>query len=238
MSMKAAVYNGLFTNTLNAIPPLPPTCATGNCTWAPFRSLAVCAQIANISDKLNNTVDDPNRISWALPNGAALSFFRTNAGAINVTNFAFNTSIAFPSYANVSIANFAVIADYSFGEGTNVTAIECLLHFCVKEFKAQVVNGNLVSQEWDINHVPTSSVDNRIKYGDGTTIKDANGDVYNGRLVGADEFNANLFTGSSQDGSTSTDVAQQFSIALFSPPQDMELVRITMNNIAESMSNK
>jgi hypothetical protein len=47
LPMRAAFYNGLFNG--NAAPQLAPVCPTGNCTWQPMSSLAVCSKCEDIT---------------------------------------------------------------------------------------------------------------------------------------------------------------------------------------------
>ncbi|KAM7195138.1 Protein of unknown function (DUF3176) domain containing protein [Rhypophila sp. PSN 637] len=46
------VSSGLIHPTDSRIEQLPPVCPSGTCTWAPFESLALCAKVANITDRL------------------------------------------------------------------------------------------------------------------------------------------------------------------------------------------
>jgi hypothetical protein len=47
LPMRAAFYNGLFNG--DAAPQLAPVCPTGNCTWQPMSSLAVCSKCEDIT---------------------------------------------------------------------------------------------------------------------------------------------------------------------------------------------
>jgi hypothetical protein len=50
--MKQAVNNALYTPASETIPPIAPTCPSGNCSWPLFDSLAICSQVNNVTDLL------------------------------------------------------------------------------------------------------------------------------------------------------------------------------------------
>ena len=47
LGMRAAMYNGLFDN--NVAQQISPSCPTGNCTWAPVSSLALCSTCESLA---------------------------------------------------------------------------------------------------------------------------------------------------------------------------------------------
>lgn len=51
--MKGAIQNGLFSQN-SVVLDLQPSCSTGNCTWPPYQSLAICARTANVTSSLKN----------------------------------------------------------------------------------------------------------------------------------------------------------------------------------------
>ncbi|KAM3420598.1 hypothetical protein BST61_g3860 [Cercospora zeina] len=68
--LKGAIYDGLFGSSTNK--QVDPSCPTGNCTWAPYTSLAVCSACTNLTSMLREIPPDPktiNRTGWELPNG-------------------------------------------------------------------------------------------------------------------------------------------------------------------------
>lgn len=45
------------------------------------------------------------------------------------------------------VADIFIMIDYSRGEGTNTSAVECLLSFCIREYNAVVSNGQITTNE-------------------------------------------------------------------------------------------
>jgi hypothetical protein len=170
--MKAAIQAGLFTlnATLNSTPPV---CATGNCSWQPYRSLAVCTRWQDISShvKLEETVneeDDSKFVLWSLNDR---SFVERGAYPercqLNMTSVAtpkpvdeyadlpnalhFDDSIAFKDskwpLADVFIVyeNSSSMREAEFHFGGRFSAMEFVLEWCVQEFNTTVVNGTTVT---------------------------------------------------------------------------------------------
>jgi hypothetical protein len=79
LPLKAAVYNGLFAENGKPWLSLPFTCQTGNCTFAPFDTLAVCHSCVDMTAYMsrhcvNGTPADGDMSScgWILPDGPKL----------------------------------------------------------------------------------------------------------------------------------------------------------------------
>ena len=53
LPMKGVIQNGLFSQN-SVVLDLQPSCSTGNCTWPPYQSLAICARTANVTSSLKN----------------------------------------------------------------------------------------------------------------------------------------------------------------------------------------
>ena len=124
-SFKGAAYNGLFGFGQNA---LTPYCPSGNCTWAPYQTLAVCSQCVNVADLMVQrcNLDVYSSCLWSLPNGLAL-----NDGAM------LNTSGTLPPMMldNVgqSLVNFSMLG---YDETSDPVATECSLYWCVNTYTA------------------------------------------------------------------------------------------------------
>ena len=162
-SLKDAAQSGLFHPYDQVIPTIAPTCATGNCTWEPYRTLQICSKTANVTDKLTYTPleynagdvnkTSPSMVQVSLPNGALMN--STQYLGINMTHVdkntrpAANRSIAFldiPNVMDVSIANIFLIfkndRQEQFGRPfIPHSAIEILFYCCVGEHDTQVVDG-------------------------------------------------------------------------------------------------
>ena len=159
-NMQSAIQRGIFSGE-SVIDPIRPLCSSGNCTWAPYQSLAVCASSANITLKLKNSKN-----GYTLPGGPYLKPGPTdvilNFSSVGIQESTedgsdflnFNRSSA---YKNVS----SPIADVFFvyqpkpqplsgtGQGGTVVeppdpdpnAIEFVLQWCVQTFTTTVLNG-------------------------------------------------------------------------------------------------
>ncbi|KAH6650091.1 hypothetical protein F5144DRAFT_588664 [Chaetomium tenue] len=56
---RQAIQSGIYHAVDVEVPPLQPLCSSGNCQWQNFSSLAVCAAVADISDRL--TISNQSR---------------------------------------------------------------------------------------------------------------------------------------------------------------------------------
>lgn len=74
LPIKSAVYNGLFAENNKPWTSLPVSCETGNCTWEPFDTLAVCNTCTDMTPFLQrdcgNGGDD---CGWKLLSGPVLN---------------------------------------------------------------------------------------------------------------------------------------------------------------------
>ena len=143
-SFKAAVYNGLFGSGHNAVAPY---CPSGNCTWAPYQTLAVCSQCVNVAGLIEYTRSDhqvqscnlnveDSSCSWSLPNGLAP----------NDSSVVLNTSGTLPPMMleNVgqSLVNFSMLG---YDKLNNPVATECSLYWCVNTYTA-IVNDSVFTE--------------------------------------------------------------------------------------------
>jgi len=177
--MKQAIQNALYNPVNESIPDVEPTCSTGDCIWPHFSSLAVCAQVANISNRLSSfhvsaAVRAPIGYKVTLPNGA---YLEAGQHVMNITTLPSivggwqrsqsNATLAFfneSSISDTAISNFFVI----YRKTTNSTtvddfgAMEVLLHWCVNTYDTKVVAGDAVTSI-------TSNV-TRVVTNDGTIL--------------------------------------------------------------------
>ncbi|KAK3693594.1 hypothetical protein B0T22DRAFT_44390 [Podospora appendiculata] len=161
---KQAIQLGLHQPVDEKLPEVQPTCSSGECHWRSFESLAICVDVADVSDKLsvsNQTNDDPVRKA-SLPNGTSL----TSSGNLNLTSTTQTQtqttdqgsgglflpaaeSVAFASQndkissaiANVFVIYTSQTAEADDGEGTVFRAAEVLLHFCVNTYEVVASRG-------------------------------------------------------------------------------------------------
>ncbi|EPE26743.1 hypothetical protein GLAREA_02657 [Glarea lozoyensis ATCC 20868] len=148
LSMMRAIQTSLYTGGSVALPALAPECSTGNCEFPAYSSLAVCAQVANITDKLTVTpvpmnvggdVVVVNNYNVTLPNGAALE---AGQSVVNITTAVATGSLAFSSMPNIletTIANSFIIYQKDVNAETrSFGAVEILLNWCVSTFNTTV----------------------------------------------------------------------------------------------------
>ncbi|KAK3335417.1 hypothetical protein B0T19DRAFT_395280 [Cercophora scortea] len=159
---KQAIQLGLHQPVDEKLLEVQPTCSSGECHWPSFESLAICVDVADVSDKLvvsNQTSDDPVRTAW-LPNGMSL----TTRGTLNMTSTTQThttdqgseglflpaaESLAFASQndkipsaiANVFVIYTSQTAEAGGGEGSVFRAAEVLLHFCVNTYEVVASKG-------------------------------------------------------------------------------------------------
>ena len=117
------------------------------------------------------------------------------------------------------IADIFVIIDYSGGSGTNTSAVELLLTFCMREYETVVLNGRASSKETVL--ATTNNNTERISGGISGSFLDLN----------------HMFLGSTSDGVPTTDVAELFAQAAFLAPEYSANLLAIMNNIATSLTN-
>lgn len=158
--MKSAVQMGLNSGNIS-IADLEPFCPSGNCTFPPYLSLAVCTSFADVTDQL--TVRNMT-LNYTLASNVSVATnqYLASPGYLNVTSaatakptvhgLAFDDSIAFRDL-NDPLADFFVIRRetawlYSKpSEAYNGAfgATEVLLQWCVQNFTTSVSNGQAIT---------------------------------------------------------------------------------------------
>ena len=155
-SFKAAAYNGLFGSGHNT---LTPYCPTGNCTWAPYQTLAVCSQCVNVTGLIkliqpNRQVqgceldDDESPCLWSLPNGLTQN-----------PNTTLNTSGTLPAMmldkVGQSLVNFSMLGNYH--EQDDSVAVECSLYWCINTYTA-IVNNTVFTEQFSSSWYNATSI--------------------------------------------------------------------------------
>jgi hypothetical protein len=169
-------------------------------------------------DKINS-----NDLVRKLPNGAFLNISRDWSSAVNVSNSQqpetpHPATLAFKNVSeSARLASVFVIIDNPGGQGTNTSAVELLLNFCVREYNTKVINGRASTNE--------------------TFVTAANA------TLGSDDDSAPpidislIFLGLSREGSATSDIAYLFAEAIYTTPGDMSLLFSIMKNVATSLKN-
>jgi hypothetical protein len=144
MGMKGAVQKGLFSFG-ETIPPLTPSCVSGNCTLGYYQTLGVCSSSANITSSLRK-----NETTRSLPGGLSVphggNVIATMASVANppsqsefdgiARKLEFSNSIAFKDIGS-PIADVFMI----YNNNGSFAAVEFVLQWCVLSLNSTVVNG-------------------------------------------------------------------------------------------------
>lgn len=143
-SFKAAAFDGLFGAGHNS---LTPYCPSGNCTWAPYQTLAVCSQCVDVTGLIENTQSnhhvqgcdldgDGSSCLWSLPNGLALG----HGAALNMSG---TLPPIMLDKVGHSLVNFSMLG---FNEKRGPVATECSLYWCVNTYTA-IVNNTIFTEQ-------------------------------------------------------------------------------------------
>ena len=147
-TLKAVVYAGLFDTGRVT---LKPFCESGNCTWSPYQSLALCSRCVDVTDLAWNEqskgqsldcdlVSNKTSCLWSLPNGLTLRSPWQTAEGVHTTFV--NASGTLPLMAlegvGCSILNFSILM--LLPTETRPRATECSLHWCINTYMAVVKN--------------------------------------------------------------------------------------------------
>ncbi len=234
LSMKAAIYKGLFNVRDSTEHDAVYTCPTGNCTWSTFTSLAVCNKCLNITDEILNDCDETGKCILSLPNGPMLSGYGSQINT-SVTNISSSLNKIQPS-----VIKFSSLRSKKVDNSVYAAAMECAMWYCVNTYTATVIDGMLKqdqlsswrndsalpSQTSDlIYHLPTSFAN--------TT---ANSSVFRVTHLAAKSMNrfmSDLFTGSGGVNVSGSAFTSDIIQALYTTDTLPELI----DNLAISMSN-
>ncbi|KAI1492866.1 hypothetical protein F5X96DRAFT_319561 [Biscogniauxia mediterranea] len=148
LEMKAAINNGVYDT--NDHPQddfrMSTQCATGNCTWPEtYLSLAVCSKCANTTSLITQNCTTSGSLSYceySLPNGMYFDglmrgqFYMNATGALPTINFNNTQSTV------ASLTTMRGLHDLSSTTLFGVVSNECVLYFCVNEYRAEVENDN------------------------------------------------------------------------------------------------
>lgn len=234
LSMKAAIYNGIFDIQDKAGLGINHTCSSGNCTWPTFSSLAVCTKCANITSYVEKSCNQTGCYEISLPNGPTLSGI---GGQINSSLTKISPSLK-EIYA--SVVQFTSIISKGAENFDETLATECALWYCVQNYSASVDGGKpyqTVLSSWrndsarlsgssDLHYNPPDSIINDPDISG--TFKVA---VLAARAVNS--FMSETFTGS---GGTN-DSGCAFSSDVMQALYDTDNVTLRIENLATSMTN-
>ncbi|KAL0263053.1 hypothetical protein SLS55_002028 [Diplodia seriata] len=196
-SMQAAIFNGL-THSAEEIMQQPQfSCLSGNCTWDPFESLAVCSTCNDVSEDIKTirSEADVSRLivlpafetSVPIAMGNIVTFHLSNGHLIDNYEFQRSSSPYMTTYGtgnkNETISlqevdtllwgmSFLRITNTEAREWPNVDleATECGLYYCVKQYNATVSNGTFHETEEEVS-TASRAVDSWLPLSDDDTEK-------------------------------------------------------------------
>lgn len=187
-AMASAIYNGFYNSSSSRNQTAAFQCATGNCTWFAFTSLAFCSSCVDVSHLIKNKSDpasvhtDYANTVYSLP----YADIRNNDGrkgnqpydrTVLSTNWTVRPeqTISFQEIDTMLIAFLTMLAAPSWrANQTNwnestPSALECALTLCVNAYQSNVKNGvfteNIItswSQRDPSSYQPTD--DNSVNY--------------------------------------------------------------------------
>ena len=117
--VKAAVYEGLFGDSRK----MTASCATGDCQWPNFTSLAVCNRCQDVTELIDS--------QHSLPNGLSLA----KTALVNATT---SIDLSEMGYTPWTLLNMSIVS--------REAAYECSVFWCVKEYNTSMVNGTVSEQ--------------------------------------------------------------------------------------------
>ena len=132
LSMKGAVYNGVFAIKDEAAMGVDHTCSTGNCSFPEFSSLAICNTCVNVTEYVQKSCNDTGCYNIRLPGGLELSGL---GGQIIA-----GTSSISPELDDIdaSLLRFGILVSKSVSHPDAAFALECAFYFCVNRYELSV----------------------------------------------------------------------------------------------------
>lgn len=159
--MRAAIQTSLFAENF-IVNDMQPVCSSGNCTSPSYRSLAICAQSADITSYLRTkNVSVPgdfpgapeyNRTQWYISKLNYLIYDHLSLSSVAKKHLSyrnqqyavsldFNNSIAFKNSPSPIADIFMIYANASDSSIGTFSATEFVLEWCVQNFTTSVTNG-------------------------------------------------------------------------------------------------
>jgi hypothetical protein len=148
LPLKSAVYNGLFAENGRPGAALAFECQSGNCTWQPYDTLAVCSECIDLTPFIEpycaeGTSDD---CGWQVPQGAKL------ANSAEVFSMTSQIPAARGDQPHSSMMRLIFMGTESYdglaGE-TKPWARRCTLSACLQTLETKITNGVLTEKTID-----------------------------------------------------------------------------------------
>ena len=234
LSMKSAIYKGIFDIEDAAELGIAHSCSSGNCMWSKFSSLAICNKCVDIIHYARKTCDDHGCYEYSLPGGPSLSGMGRQINS-SVTNISSSLNDTYPT-----VARFSSLIAKRMGGSDEVMALECSFWYCIQSYQALVKGGKLqqivlsswrndsaqLSQSSDLSYNPPASIIN-------STINSSHFEVKLLVATALNRFMCELFTGNGQLNDQSSAFSSDVMQALYSAKN----LTARMTNLAISMTN-
>ncbi|KAI0539744.1 hypothetical protein GGR58DRAFT_512122 [Xylaria digitata] len=134
----------------SAIADVPVSCATANCSWPIFPSLAVCG--ACTGSLFGTSCDPQKRCSYSMPSGTSIYDQSGAPFGYYFTVAPSNGSSTFPSKSSKAIISiFDMMSLAKTARDSTVQAYQCGVWFCLRSYNVTVTNGvanRSVTVEW------------------------------------------------------------------------------------------
>ncbi|MCJ1468708.1 hypothetical protein MMC07_007338 [Pseudocyphellaria aurata] len=233
LSMKAAIYNGIFDIQDKAASGIGHTCSSGNCTWPPFPSLGVCSRCVNVTSYMEKSCNQTGCYRLSLPNGPTLTGL---GGQINSSLSNISPSLK-DTYA--SVVQFASLISKGANQSEDAHATECAIWYCVQNYTASVDEGKpsqTVISSWRNDSARLSDSSDLYYRPPGSMANDPNGTfkVAHWAARAMNEFLSEIFTGS---GGINNSGSAFFSSDVMQALYSTDNVTVRVNNLAISMTN-
>ena len=248
LSMKAAIYDGLFYSNISQTgASISTNCESGNCTFPSYSTLSVCSRCENVTSLVTTSADwNTDRGNMSLPNGLLLNAshasFASSTGILSTTKL---------SGVSQVLTNLSALGDIGFGFAR---AYECIVYFCGEVYHGDVsdgafnetvdyatASGSTYTPPWatDITDpavtitIPAAKVSSaqNISFGVLSATNDALQSFLSTILAGNVSGYATEGVGSNAD--PSSDIIQ----ALFNKGTGIDSIPTTVANMAKAMSN-
>ena len=234
LSMKANIYNGIFDIGDRAELGVDHTCATGDCTWQEFSTLAICSKCVNITYAIRKICDNPGCFEFSLPDGPSL---RGPGGQINSTSgTSFSSTL---KDISASVVKFSTLFSGRQADATDATAIECAMWYCIQEYTASVVDGVVnqnVLSSWRNDSAMPSQTSDLVYNPPHSALNDpADSSTFEVALLAARAMNVFLSTMFTGSGGVEHEVG--FSSDVMQALYKAENITARIENLAISMSN-
>jgi hypothetical protein len=195
-SMKSALYSGVLdANTRTTSSVLIPECSSGNCSFPPYASLAVCSKCTNVTSRLSQQPETPLDYNYDFTfhlltdAGTDLTLHQNYTSNTQPYSFINTTSVKgslpFGDFSTMSPSEAIIFSDTStitanISAASQVyRAFQCTLYLCMRVYDGSVQDGklletvsNVVSTGWNPESTGTGTDKELSGFSLGSTLPD------------------------------------------------------------------